>query len=1117
MSTSLIRYKALRSKFLKFKERYNKSIQKGTFESLSRYQQHKIIKRLRRLYNQLRQLELNLKMGVAAGTVAFALFTGNISKAQELGPFVENPIKHPLPQGIDGNSNLEPVLVDIDNDGDLDLIWGEDAGRVELYENIGTPQRAFFIERTGLDNPFETIDAGSYSSPAFADLDGDGDQDLILGSKYNDLDFHENDAGTFLADDPTASISNVTNTTNITGNYYTRPDMVDIDGDGDIDAFVGANYAAGYDIVTFWQNDGSNNFVEQIGTANPLSNVLADPLGGIIQNAFPAFVDIDGDGDLDLFIGDEYGRFRFFANSGDENSPSFTAETTGASNPLDGFALPTTAYSVSPAFGDLDNDGDFDLVYGSSRFVTSPVFIENIGDANNPVFALPNETDDPFRSVNIGSDAAPTAMDINGDGFDDLVVGEFRETSLFYFENDQNNNLIQVEGTPNPFNGLLSSAAKYTDPAFVDIDEDGDQDLFIAVRENTGDGRVDFFRNNSGTFKAETSPIYNTVNNDNMYIGAGDIDNDGDDDVVLSLENIFSTGASFAISRNGGYGDFQVQDPTSTPPFNGQDFSVGYSGTFAPELVDLDHDGDQDIVAGLANGPSSGQLAFFENDNNVMVRQTSVNNPFDTYDFGFGSNPALIDIDNDGDFDVIIGNGNGTFSFLENQNIPPQLNSNLFMTLTFTEGDSPLILDGSIAISDRTNDPIIGGRVTIQNYITGQDVLSFKPDFGVTGVFETTGPNAGSLILVAASAVTSSQFEVVLRSVTYENTSINPDTNTRSIQFEALDFDNTNPGTNDVVTITVDVIGSGNTPPGLASENTGITLEYVQNAAAVTVDNLIEVFDNDDTELVSAGVFLTGFLDGDILEFTDQNGITGSYEEGSLTLNGTASIADYRTALRSVSFRTRNGAGTRVANFEVNDGTNTSQLYMRDINITASNSAPPNVNTTPASTQVGSTVTIDLCEIITDLDNSFEELTIEVVSILSGATTTIDNCDLIIDYANIDFEGNDVIVLRATDPDGNVDENSLNIQVESSEPGQELVIYNAVSPNGDGANDWLRIDNLSTPNTIELYNRWGDSVKSLSDYISEENTQLNDLPTGTYFYKIISPEGEYEGFIVIKK
>ena len=164
-------------------------------------------------------------------------------------------------------------------------------------------------------------------------------------------------------------------------------------------------------------------------------------------------------------------------------------------------------------------------------------------------------------------------------------------------------------------------------------------------------------------------------------------------------------------------------------------------------------------------------------------------------------------------------------------------------------------------------------------------------------------------------------------------------------------------------------------------------------------------------------------------------------------------------------------------------------------------------------------VTIDLCAIISDPDNTFEELIIEVVSILSGAATEIDGCDLEIDYANTNFSGRDELVLRATDPDGNSAENTLNIEVEETvNPEVPFQIYNAVSPNNDGANDWWQIDNLSTPNTILLFNRWGDEVKSLTDYDgSTPNNVLDDLPTATYFYKLSSPEGEFEGFLVIKK
>ncbi|MBM3264708.1 MAG: VCBS repeat-containing protein, partial [candidate division Zixibacteria bacterium] len=80
----------------------------------------------------------------------------------------------------------------------------------------------------------------------------------------------------------------------------------------------------------------------------------------------PAFVDLDKDGDLDLLSGEYYGNFHYFENTGSSSAPAFSATQT---NP---FGLVDVGYSSAPAFGDLDNDGDLDLLsgeyYGNFRY-----------------------------------------------------------------------------------------------------------------------------------------------------------------------------------------------------------------------------------------------------------------------------------------------------------------------------------------------------------------------------------------------------------------------------------------------------------------------------------------------------------------------------------------------------------------------------------------------------------------------------------------------------------------------------------------------------------------------------------------------------------------------------
>ena len=129
--------------------------------------------------------------------------------------------------------------------------------------------------------------------------------------------------------------------------YDSTPSFVDLDGDGDLDLVVGEINGT----LRSFANDGAGRFIAQTGAANPFNGI------DVGFNSAPSFADLDGDGDLDLVVGESSGTLRSFANNG---AGGFSA-LTGAANPFDG--LDVGSYSA-PSFVDLDGDGDLDLVVG---------------------------------------------------------------------------------------------------------------------------------------------------------------------------------------------------------------------------------------------------------------------------------------------------------------------------------------------------------------------------------------------------------------------------------------------------------------------------------------------------------------------------------------------------------------------------------------------------------------------------------------------------------------------------------------------------------------------------------------------------------------------------------
>ena len=267
-------------------------------------------------------------------------------------PVTDVGLRRPIANTLTRLSDAERAsggvaAADYDGDGDVDLyVVGDSATPNHFYENRGD---GTFVEagaRLGVD--FRHWGSG----PAFGDIDGDGDLDLFVGAVGGDRHYLlENRvgeaAGRFVDVTDTSGIAlSAANTVSAT--------FADYDQDGFVDLFLahwGTRRAAGASTETVWRNNGDGTFTDA-SVGSGIAAALID--GGTDWSFTPNLADIDDDGDGDLLLTADFGASHVFRNNGDGTFTRTTDRTVIADEAGKGAAL-----------ADFDNDGDFDW------FVTS--------------------------------------------------------------------------------------------------------------------------------------------------------------------------------------------------------------------------------------------------------------------------------------------------------------------------------------------------------------------------------------------------------------------------------------------------------------------------------------------------------------------------------------------------------------------------------------------------------------------------------------------------------------------------------------------------------------------------------------------------------------------------
>jgi hypothetical protein len=529
---------------------------------------------------------------------------------------------------------------DLDGDGDLDVLSASSLdGEIAWYEN------ADGAGGFGSQQVISTL-AGGASSVFAADVDGDGDLDVLSASSNDRIAWYENTDGSggFGSQQVISALADAASSVF----------AADVDGDGDIDVL---SASTGDDKIAWYENtDGSGSF----GSERVFST-LADA-------AYAVFAaDVDGDGDLDaLSASYSDGKIAWYENFGG-----------GFGSQL---VITTLADGASSVFAaDVDGDGDLDVLsaslndakiawyentngaggFGSQRIISTladlarSVFAADV-DGDGDLDALSAHDDEISWYENLGPDdgSGPcgevlgacfgaaqvistlvarartvVAVDVDGDGDLDVLSASFNDHRVAWYENQTLHRSAVF-----PVQQVITSLAGGARSVYAaDVDGDGDLDVLSTSRV---DDEIAWYANTDGSGSFGSEQVIASLADGASSVVAADVDGDGDLDVLSAL---FDDDTIAWYANTDGSGSFGSEQVISTQAY----------GALSAFAADVDGDGALDVLSASFDGDA---IAWYENtDGSGSFGSEQV---ISSLADGAASVFAA-DLDGDGDLDVL--------------------------------------------------------------------------------------------------------------------------------------------------------------------------------------------------------------------------------------------------------------------------------------------------------------------------------------------------------------------------------------------------------------------------------------------------------------------------------